>query len=59
MLQIDSLALHLPEGATRVLVIATPWRRRILRARHPELKSANEIERLSTEQIVTDRISKE
>jgi hypothetical protein len=24
LLQIDGLALHLPEGATRVLVIATP-----------------------------------
>jgi hypothetical protein len=39
LLQVNSLALDLPEGATRILIIATPWRRRILRARHPDLMS--------------------
>jgi hypothetical protein len=37
-------ALDLPEGATRILIIASPWRRYILRAWHPELMSANERE---------------
>jgi hypothetical protein len=44
MLQVNCLALDLPEGATRILIIASPWRRHILRARHPELMSANERE---------------
>ena len=44
LLQVNSLALDLPEGATRILIIATPWRRRILRARHLDLMSANERE---------------
>jgi hypothetical protein len=44
LLQVNGLALDLPEGATRILIIASPWRRHILRARHPELMSANERE---------------
>jgi hypothetical protein len=43
------LALDLPEGATRILIIASPWRRHILRVRHPDLMTANERERLSTD----------
>jgi hypothetical protein len=44
LLQVNGFALDLPEGATRILIIASPWRRHILRARHPELMSANERE---------------
>jgi hypothetical protein len=44
LLQVNCLALDLPEGATRILIIASPWRRHILHARHPELMTANERE---------------
>jgi hypothetical protein len=42
LLQVDSLPLDLPKGARRVLVISSPWRRHILRAWHPDLKTAYE-----------------
>jgi hypothetical protein len=48
LLQIHGLSLDLPKGARRVLVISSPWRRHILRARHPDLTTANEREKLST-----------
>jgi hypothetical protein len=48
LLQVHGLSLDLPEGATRILIIASPWRRRILRAWHPDLMTANERENLST-----------
>jgi hypothetical protein len=44
LLQVNCLALDLPEGATRILIITSPWRRHILRARHPELMTANDRE---------------
>jgi hypothetical protein len=54
------LALDLPEGATRILIIASPWRRHILRARHPDLITANERERETKHRsIISDRISKD
>jgi hypothetical protein len=58
LLQVNGLALDLPEGATGILIIASPWRRHILRARHPELMSANERERLSTERKCPRDLSK-
>ena len=48
LLQINSLSLDLPEGVRRILVISSPWRQHILRARHPDLTTANEREKLST-----------
>jgi hypothetical protein len=60
LLQVYCLALDLPEGATRILIIASPWRRHILRARHPDLTTANEREREAKHRlIIFDRISKE
>jgi hypothetical protein len=48
LLQVDSLPLDLPEGARRVLVVSSPWRRHILRAHHTDLMTAYEREKLST-----------
>jgi hypothetical protein len=48
LLQINGLPLDLPEGARRILVVSSPWRRHILRARHPDLKTAYVKEKLST-----------
>ena len=42
LLQVYGLSLDLPEGVTRILIIASPWRRHILRARHPDLTTENE-----------------
>jgi hypothetical protein len=41
LLQIHGLSLDLPEGARRILIISSPWRRHILRAWHPNLTTAN------------------
>jgi hypothetical protein len=48
LLQVDSLPLDLPEGARRILVVSSPWRRHILCAHHPDLTTAYEREKLST-----------
>jgi hypothetical protein len=58
LLQVHDLSLDLPEGATRILIIASPWHRHILRARHPDLTTANERE-AKHKSIIADRISKE
>jgi hypothetical protein len=58
LLQVNGLALDLPEGARRVLIISSPWRRHILRAHHPNPKIAYERE-TKHKKITSDRMTKE